>query len=68
VGTPGRPVELAGDAPLHANRDSVDLDVPVKWRPEIVVPIFVGVCCKKQNEIFIKKNKSIPPNSREESD
>jgi hypothetical protein len=49
VGTPWRPVELAGDAPLHANRDSVDLDVPVKRRPEIVVPIFVGVRCKKQN-------------------
>ena len=42
VGAPWRPVELTGDAPLHAHRYPVDFDIPVEGRAEIVVAILVG--------------------------
>lgn len=35
--TPRRPVELAGDTPLHSDRDAVHLDGLEERRPEIVV-------------------------------
>ena len=41
VTTAGRPIELAGDAPLHPHGDPVDLDVPVERRPEIVISVLV---------------------------
>ena len=41
MGAPGRAVELAGDAPLHADRDAVDLHVPVERGPEVVVSVLV---------------------------
>lgn len=40
--TPRRSVELAGNAPLHANSDAVDVNVPVQGSAEIVFSILVG--------------------------
>ena len=42
VGAPGRPVELAGDAPLHAHSNPVYLDVPVERRAKVIVSVLVG--------------------------
>ena len=42
VTAPGRPVELAGDAPLHPHGDPVNLHIPVERRPEVVIAVLVG--------------------------
>jgi len=34
-------IELAGDAPLHTNRDTVDLYIPVERGTEVIVSVFV---------------------------
>lgn len=44
VRAPGRPVELARDAPLHAHRNAVDFGIFVQRRPELVLAVFVGGC------------------------
>ena len=46
VGAPWRPVELTGDAPLHAHRYPVDFDIPVEGRAKVVVSVLVGGCAR----------------------
>lgn len=45
VGAARGPVELAGDAPLHAHRDAVDVDVFVEGRAEVVPFVVLGGSC-----------------------
>ena len=41
VTTAGRPVELAGDAPLHPHGDPVDLNIPIERGPKIIISVLV---------------------------
>lgn len=41
VGAARRTVELACCAPLHANRDAVDLHILVQWKPEVIVLLVI---------------------------
>jgi len=41
VTAPGWSVELTGHAPLHPDRDSVYLNIPVQRSPEIIVPVLI---------------------------
>lgn len=42
VGAPGWPVELAGDAPLHAHCNPIYLDVPIERRAKVIVSVLIG--------------------------
>lgn len=46
-----RPVELAGDAPFHPHRDTVDLHAAVQGRSEVVLPILVRWSCKQKSHV-----------------
>ena len=41
MATPWRAVELAGDAPFHADRDAVDLNVSIERSTEVIVAVLV---------------------------
>jgi len=44
VTAPGWSVELAGHAPLHTNRDSIDLNIPVERGSEIIISVLIRTC------------------------
>jgi len=44
VTAPGGSVELAGDAPLHTDRDSIYLYVSVERGSEIIISVFIRTC------------------------
>jgi len=44
MAAPGWSVELASDAPLHPNRDSIDLHVPIKRSSEVIISILIWTC------------------------
>jgi len=41
VAAPGRSVELTRHTPLHPNRDSIDLNIPVQGSSEIIVSVLI---------------------------
>jgi len=41
VAAPRRPIELAGDTPLHPHCDPVDLHIAVERSSKIIIPVFV---------------------------
>ena len=58
VRTPGRPVELAGYAPLHPDGDAIHLDVLKERRPKVVV-VFFGTSFRNDARIHKGGQKEI---------
>lgn len=64
VGAPGRSVELAGDTPLHADRNPVYVGILVQWGPQLVLSVLVGGRCKAQESMkpnFRTRGTAPPP-------
>lgn len=48
-----RSIKLAGDAPLHAYSDAIDLDALVQGSSKVVLTFFVRRCFKKEQQGFL---------------
>jgi len=47
MGTSGWSVELTSDTPFHPNRDAMNFYIFIQWCSEVILPVFVCICCAK---------------------